>query len=511
METCFVKFKNYLKNFKKKYKKDVKSAKESRKLLTFVKGVVDSGNSMGMLDDLDNEFGNYIKNHFPTELSYQLELSDSYISELDAAINHGGTYINAYDNEKAIGFPYLLGVIDLLTNAVDEEVLKPEEATKVLGSTVYFGATHLKKVSEEYKDIVKELAVAFNQYGDFIYAENINMKEVLRKLFQLFPELLFLQENNKFTTEMWFSIISAAYSEFCSRKEECKESIEVKSVDNVSYSNRVGEYYRNGELVKIPDDLNEFVNLLDEEGILESEKRHILQLIGEELKTLRKSKLEGFYADQEEKVIEAANKILDESSNYQGYYYEIKELLGDIRSLEDMYIDATNEEDRDYIISEKDTLIGRLKEIVIPEEEKEVVNVAFLEAADGVSYYFKDLESIDKSVRRRASTLLGKINNDNKRNFRKVYVNDEVDEIYEVINPDLHIIFTEIPGNVFMVIGVAPSRSGYREITNRLLNKKNRENIALIASEIRDEKTKRGYLLKENAKMEMLEEDMARK
>ena len=43
--------------------------------------------------------------------------------------------------------------------------------------------------------------------------------------------------------------------------------------------------------------------------------------------------------------------------------------------------------------------------------------------------------------------------------------------IYEVVNSYIHIIFTELPRNVYLIIGVSTAGNNYREITNRLLNK----------------------------------------
>ena len=111
----------------------------------------------------------------------------------------------------------------------------------------------------------------------------------------------------------------------------------------------------------------------------------------------------------------------------------------------------------------------------------EPLNIAFLSDTDGTDYFAKDLEAIDKGIRKRVGTLFSKINSDNRRNFRKAYASEPIGmELYEVVNPDLHIIFTEIPGNIFMIIGVATNGNGYREITNRLVNKQNRDNLEAI-------------------------------
>lgn len=510
MKNSFVQFKDFLKGIKRDWKVDLKRIKNYKNLLGIYEEMTFSGAKKPSADGFDvNAFIDDLTNIVTLH-----DFSDFYVGSLDEIlsmlVNYSNKYIGAYDNEKAIDFPPFEDIVTLLTGVLSLTDMKVDDITKIFGSTVYFGATHPKKVPDEYKSIVEELAQAFDQYGNFVYS-NINMSDALTHLLSLFPKLATLQAGSEFTTEIWFSIMAAAYQEFCSKREMPKVVEEVSDDKNIEYSNRIGEYCRNGKLIKVPEDLTSFVSIMDEENIESTEQRHILQLIKEELKAIRESKLAGFYATMEEEVIEYANKVLDESSNYQGYYYEIKELLGNIRTLEDMYIEALSDDDKEYIIEEKDSLISRLKEILAPDEEKEVINVAFLEDSSGNSYYLEDLESIDKGIRKRANNLLSKINNANKRNFRKVFLNEGVDiELYEVVNPDLHIVFTEIPGNVYMVIGVAPARSGYREIINRVLNKNNKENMMLIASAIKDEETKRNYLLKENAKVAGITESVAR-
>ena len=108
--------------------------------------------------------------------------------------------------------------------------------------------------------------------------------------------------------------------------------------------------------------------------------------------------------------------------------------------------------------------------------------------------------------------MILKINNDNKRNFREVYSNEVVDmKMYEVVNPNLHIIFTELPGNVYLIIGVATSGKGYREIPYRLANMQNRQNIAEIIEAIKDDDVKRKYLAEQNSKIPSFTDKRTRK
>lgn len=197
---------------------------------------------------------------------------------------------------------------------------------------------------------------------------------------------------------------------------------------------------------------------------------------------------------------------------YEANYYEIKEILVELQTLEGLFISSENDEDRDYILEEKDAYIVRLRILIVPEEEIEPLNIAFLCDTDGETYFNKDLADIDKSIRKRVDSLILKINNDNKRNFREVYSNEVVDmKMYEVVNPNLHIIFTELPGNVYLIIGVAATGKGYREIPYRLANVENRQNIAEIIEAIKDVKIKRKYLTEQNSKIPSFTDKRTRK
>ena len=84
-------------------------------------------------------------------------------------------------------------------------------------------------------------------------------------------------------------------------------------------------------------------------------------------------------------------------------------------------------------------------------------------------------------------------------------------KMYEVVNPNLHIIFTELPGNVYLIIGVAATGKGYREIPYRLANGENRQNIAEIIEAIKDVKIKRKYLAEQNSKIPSFTDKRIRK
>ena len=278
------------------------------------------------------------------------------------------------------------------------------------------------------------------------------------------------------------------------------------------YPESIRKYYKDGKLISIPEDIQEFLENLKELNVSPQEIRYILSLIEMEKSVQLENNLRGFYENDEAEFISTAEKVLENMKPYEANYYEIKEILVELQTLEGLFISSENDEDRDYILEEKDAYIVRLRILIVPEEEIEPLNIAFLCDTDGETYFNKDLADIDKSIRKRVDSLILKINNDNKRNFREVYSNEVGDmKMYEVVNPNLHIIFTELPGNVYLIIGVATTGKGYREIPYRLANGENRQNIAEIIEAIKDVKIKRKYLAEQNSKIPSFTDKRTRK
>lgn len=141
------------------------------------------------------------------------------------------------------------------------------------------------------------------------------------------------------------------------------------------YSKALKQYYRNGNLIEIPYDLSEFINLLKENNVSIDEQRHILSLIEEKAHEKHEVELQGFYLSGEREIVLAGNKFLDNAKSYQEMYS---------------------------------------------------VNVIFLKDINNESYFNSDLNKIDNSIQKRVTSLLSKINVANKRNFRKfIWMNQE--------------------------------------------------------------------------------------
>ena len=491
MKSCFVKYKEYVRKYRKIY--DEVKANPQREFLMkeFVKYIKENN-----LTEEDYENDTFLQKHlidaFKQALNDNPNLLTKIASVNQAKISINQSLINAFDNEKAINFPDIELLINILTATINDNWLTEMETFKILGSAFKFGNTHPKKVTDELmKEIVSLLSSYFDIYGNFIYVEDYtNFANGVNKLLTYIKELIQFEQKEalceKIDSEELLRNLANAYLVFHNSYIIVPDKNIAIELQKKGYSPELKRYYRNGNLIEIPQDLASFINLLKENDIPIAEQRHILSLIEKKTQEKHAAGLQGFYLTDEREIVLAGNKFLDNTKSYQEMYYEVKGVLEDIQTLEKMYFESTTVEEKDYVLREKEALIAQLRHLLLPKyEQEESTNIIFLKDINNESYFENDLSKIDNSIQKRAISLLAKINVANKRNFRKVYMNEPGEEnIYEVVNSYIHIIFTELPRNRYLIIGASPVGNNYREITNRLLNKYNQKVIAEISSHI---------------------------
>ena len=425
--------------------------------------------------------------------------------------------INAFDNEKCICYVKDIYTLLLaLVSFVATKKLSTAEATQILGATIYFNSKKSRKNKGDSNEVFyKELERYFNYNGTFKYCEDLeglyyNLKGLFNnhKGFSEFERICMEYKSEDFAFD-----ISNLYLDFYRDYPTYLDNeTDKKVIPTFRLSDEVRKYYKDGKLLSIPEDIDAFLEELYKSNLSGQEIKYILSLIRLAKSSEHKSIMKSFYTDFELELVSNAGIALENMKSYEGNYYEIKEILVELQTLESMFADGVSGDDEAFILEEKDAYVKRLHELITPKEEQELVNIAFLKDSNGVSYFHKDLDDIDKSLRKRCTSLLSKINNDGKKYFRKVYPSEALSmDIYEVLNPDVHIIFTEIPGNIFLIIGVSTTGNNYREITNRLVNKENQRNILDIIEAIKDENVKKNYLLEQNAMIPSFSDKRVRK
>lgn len=518
----FVKFKNLVRDVVGDYKEDLSVAKDERdaaykNAIDYLKKasvkehrkILLNGNVVGGIIDIANL----------SDISFLQDLivKTEMVRYCSIGVVETKTLINAFDNEKCIGYIkdiYML--ISALVTFVGNKFMSISEATQVLGAAIYFNSkkSHKNK-GDRNEAIYKKLEKYFNQDGTFKFSEDLaGLYSNLKAMCENDDKFKKFERSFEGYKSLDFALdIAHLYLDFYRDypiNVEKKKATDI--VSDFTYSADIRKYYKDGELVSIPDDIEAFLEELKKSHFSDQEIKYILSLIVLAKEKITKNALKTFYSADEITFVNSAANLLENMKPYESNYYEIKEILVELQTLESLYLDNNSEEDQSYILEEKDSYIERLRVLIMPLEEVDLLNIAFLKSSDGSSYFHDDLEKIDKGLRKRVLSLLAKINNDNKKYFRKVFPSQAIDlEIYEVINSDLHVMFTEIPGNIFLIIGVATTGNGYREITNRLVNKENQKNIDDIIEAIKDEDVKKKYLAEQNALIPTLTDKRVRK
>lgn len=520
MENCFVKFKNILRENRRDYESRLNNAIKKysfaekdviRHLNSIVdkKAIIIGGKEVGNIFQIDEKsidglsFTNFLQ-------AYKTVKENSY------SIQEIQKIINAFDNEKAIDYIENIHLLlSTLITFIRDNYLSDIEATQILGAAISFNYKKARKHKEDYKvKFYSNLTKYFNIDGTFAYTEDLdglysNLK-ALAESDATFVEFEMTYDGYK--SDDFFLAIAHLYLDFYRNFQIA--SIEEHSLERKAsfvYSENIRKYYKDGKLIAIPEDTLSFLEELKNSHLSNQEIKYIMSLI-EIAKNSAADALNNFYDLEELEFVRNAEKTLENMKPYENGYYEIKKILMELQTLESLFIGSSNKEDVDYILGEKDDFIIRLRELVGPKEDIEPTNIAFLRDIDGETYFSKDLNSIDKGIRNRAIVLLSKINNENKRSFRKVYSSEVNDiEINEVLNRDAHVLFAELPGNIYLVIGTATTGNSYREITNRLANTANRKNIDQIIELIIDDEAKKRYLTEQNALIPSLSEKRVRK
>jgi len=239
------------------------------------------------------------------------------------------------------------------------------------------------------------------------------------------------------------------------------------------------KYYKNGEIILVPENIEEFTRLLDGCQLDEREKKYILDLINQ-----KKSKEECIlkYLSEEdiclyEKALEVLNTI-----NYSDKNYKI--LLENIENLKTagLMLDELENNQMEYvkfkvaeaeILAEINKLLFYIRNILINynKEEKIENNIEFLLDDDEVPFVQTDACNLDGSFFKMICAGIRKIRKDNQGNFNLIMTQEEMDyRVYDVVSSKTHIFFVQIDSGIYLVVGCDVCGHGYKDIIRRVIN-----------------------------------------
>lgn len=315
----FIEFKNILRTIRKSYEERIQELEVKKQDLE------------SKLDN--NKYKIYLKTRglFYSYFKETESSIESIIKEINAIkelINIIIQLIRTYDNEKAIGTINNPGMLlYIIKVAVDNDLISTETASVILGSSFVFDATHYKNSSSKKSSEQLCLEKIANYYNiDGTFRSNGSPGRLESLYMELCNKAL---ESNPFEAANYNSLLK--YKQFIGEIKRLYENIQskempvakpVKEKNVKDYNPRLKElkkYYKNGKIVKIPSDLQEFELLLVDCGIDIQEKRYIYRLIEEALSSSRAVETPVSY-EIEMPVAESNNLVFLTASDGNRYF-----------------------------------------------------------------------------------------------------------------------------------------------------------------------------------------------
>lgn len=411
----------------------------------------------------------------------------SFYSFLKSQYNSTQTIINAFENDK-IKDP--INHLNELIVKLKFTHLSITEINKIIGMAIVFNSKYAKKNknhSIDNIDIINQLAEYYNEDGTFKYNEDTETFENLMKLLFLdsLIEITLYDYMSKFSKIQKFSAsdltellklnnqkLTSIQSETqTSKNNETKESYTI-SPEVRKALDELRKYYKNGTIIQIPENLEEFYKTLNETNLDEQEKKYIINLINMALTKQKNNIALKYLSPADYNIYVKTVKLLDSFNHSNADVYALKQYIEELQTILALLEAETSEENKAYLLNEIPTVIGELSLICDKYNEKDTDSqnrFIFLLNKDNVPYIYEDIDSLDSVYRKAINALIAKIDKTNQTQFRKILTQEEsAYNMYEVISPRAHVAFVEIDSGIYVIIGANIPRNGYRELNNRL-------------------------------------------
>ncbi|MBE6157113.1 MAG: hypothetical protein E7161_05195, partial [Firmicutes bacterium] len=239
------------------------------------------------------------------------------IESLQKEIQNFQLIIEACDNDKVKNpikdFDYLL------MSLIDAE-MRVEDSFLVFGMFCSCCSERLKSDFNYMKgQIQKSIFILGESYfnKDGTFKENKNSIQMLPFIDALADILNFNSLNNEMKIKLAFlaqSFLYLATHQKNSVRVEEKESHQKSPMVFDEHFNEstfeLRKYYKNGELIEIPEDIEVFKKILDKCGIDENEKRYILGLVTEALEKQKSTKILKYLNANDKKTYQEAEELL---------------------------------------------------------------------------------------------------------------------------------------------------------------------------------------------------------
>ena len=435
--------------------------------------------------------------------------------------------INAMDNEKIINY---IDLERLLSHLVTSK-LSPVDTLEILGVAVGFDVKYLE--NHPNADLpntlfVSKLSDYFNIDGTLKLNEDIAqfriiLIEILEKFmfsYKMFSEIGLVDTNFNISGLIQISKILCEYCELIvANNERLKKLVineksineavilETKLTVDRKYLDELRKYYRNNEIVCIPEDMNMFMELLKNCELDEREQKYILSLISE-LKENDEDKELQYLNPSEKMIYERALSILNGLHYSDSDYYVLVQLIDDLKAALNILCETESEEDKEYLKVEISELIAKIEEVV-SKYSKSVISentILFLLDENMVPYVRKDSDLLDGSFYKMVCNGIRKIRKDNQSNFRLVMTNDNISyRVYDILSSKIHLSFIEVDSGIYVLIGCDVASHGYEDIVKRAIY--HESEIKELERLVKDENTRNSVLTSHEQYFELFNKD----
>jgi len=479
--------------------------------------------------NISKEYINYLNGDCSSPYLINLnEVPDEILKRVNSVYNSNQMIINGMDNDKIINY---IDLERLLAHLIDSE-LSYESTLKIFGMVAGFDMLYIDKygAKDQENDLFVELLrCIFGTDGNLLLsADSEKFKNILEKI--LFKYLLFykqLEEDGKIPTGFFKRVENNSetlINAWChllrinNAKKELSEIVIEHLEEEASLTGlnpiisrepieSLKKYYKNGELIEVPDDLGAFTHLLSECKIDDNEKKYILKLIDEAKKS--EENILKYLDEKDRKTYENAVTLLNRLNHTDGDYYILIQLLNDLKTVGDMLEEVNTQEEKEELFLEAETVLYDLKNILCKytKEAKCENNIMFLLNENEVPYLKKDSDNLDGSFYKMVCSGIRKIRKENQGNFRLVMTNDNIPyRTYDILSSKVHISFIEIDSGVYLIIGVDAVNQGYENIVRRVIY--NEMEIRKLEMLVKNDNTRNRVLSSHEEYLKLFNPDM---
>lgn len=416
--------------------------------------------------------------------------------------------INAFNNEKMIS---PLNDLYFLLLQLNFSYLSDEEKSRIFGMAIYFDSQYfLKHKNNSIKDIdiICSLSKYYNEDGTFKYAEDVEEYSNLLDEFSernkkfLFSNFIEIPSDQHQILKKFISLLKSNNEQLNQNPVSSTNSDSSISSVNIEYNkelmDELHKYYKNGDLVALPEDIYAFYDLLDKLDLPLQEKKYIYGLIEEKLTKIKNNPILKYLSEEERDIYLNSLDLFSSFKYTNADFYLLKQYIEELKAISSMLDEELSTEDIDYLLLDIPKIIYELKKILDiyrPQKTLTSNKLIFLTDKFGIPYISADINSLDNSYLKQVSKLLSKLPLLNKNKFKKVMSENLPYSLYSIQGSGLGLTFVELDSETYLIVGTDLLKNGYKKSSNRLKLNKNLVDSIMLSIKNPD---KRDELLKFN-------------